>query len=72
MMDMPTHLFVFPDTGNFQMALEFMHKHKLDCHEGTVYGSRSLEVYASLSYSLLLKFSKDNGLSLKLYVSLTV
>ena len=54
------------------MALEFMHKHKLDCHEGTVYGSRSLEVYASLSYSLLLQFSKDNGLRLKLYVSVTV
>lgn len=71
-MDLPKHIFVFPDSGDFQKALEFMHGRKLDVHEGTVYGSRSLEVFAFPSYSLLLKFSKDNGLRVKLYVGVAV
>ena len=71
-MDLPTHIFVFSEAGDFQNALEFVFKLKLDVHEGTVCGSPSLEVFSTLGYTLLLQFSKTNGLRVKLYVGVPV
>lgn len=44
-MDLPKHVSVYPDAEDFQKALEFLLERKFDVHEGTVYGSRSLEVF---------------------------
>lgn len=67
-MDMPTHILVYPNAGDFQKALEFAHMCEFDVHEGTVNGSRSLELFDMNAFSRLLTFSREKEILVKLYV----